>query len=195
MRRNFTTCSFVAADLGDLQAVGQLVDELPDARMLDAVICNAGHGDIGSLETFSVRQIADSLQLNLVSPLVLLRRCLPILRRQPRSDIVFIGSESALAGGRYGSLYSAAKFGLRGAAQALRHECAGANCHVGIVNPGMVRTAFFDDLPFEPGSNPSHALQADDVAAAVLSLIDAPDHAVIDEITLNPLHRVVQKKR
>lgn len=186
---------FLAADLADPEAVARSLRECPAWNAIDTLVCNAGRGDIRSLENFSIGQIGESLQLNLISPLALTRTCLPGLRRHRRSDIVFIGSESALAGGRYGSVYSAAKFGLRGAAQALRQECAGANCHVGIVHPGMVRTGFFDTLDFEPGPEPAQALCADDVASAVLSMIEAPDNAVIDEITLNPLHRVVQKKR
>lgn len=184
----------VAVDLSDPVASDNRIVTLLRSQPVDALICNAGIGLFGGLETHSPRQIRDALQLNLLSPLLLVRACLPVLRRQPRSDIIFIGSEAALRGARYGSVYSAAKFGLRGAAQALRHECAGSNCHVGIVQPGMVRSGFFDDLDFEPGPGEAHALHTDDVAAAVLAMLHAPDHAVLDEITINPLQRVVAKK-
>lgn len=165
-----------------------------EKNQIDAVICNAGSGQFGALENFSNAHIQNSIQLNLVSPLVLLRTLLPILKQRKRSDIIFIASESAIQGGRYGSVYSAAKFGLRGAAQSLRYECASANCHVGIINPGMVRTGFFDGLNFEPGNAEQHALQAKDVAQSVLSILNSPDNAVIEEINVSPLQHVVQKK-
>lgn len=165
-----------------------------NAHPIDAVVCNAGAGRFGALENFSATQIQQSIQLNLVSPLILLKVLLPGLKQHSRSDIIFIASESALQGGRFGSIYSAAKFGIRGVAQSLRHECAATNCHVGVVNPGMVRTGFFDDLSFEPGNAEQHALGASDVAQAVMNILDSPDNAVIEEINVNPLQHVVQKK-
>lgn len=184
----------VAVDLSDLDAATKAMHAVMQNHPVDALVCNAGRGDLASLENFSATQIEASISFNLVSPLILVRTALPALKREPRSDIIFIGSESALKGGRFGSLYSAAKFGLRGAAQALRAECASANCHVGIVQPGMVRTGFFDELSFEPGPEPAHALDAGTVAGAVLNMLSAPDEAVIEEITVNPRQHVLSRK-
>lgn len=182
-------------DLSDLPSSTDLIRNVLNTHTLDAIVCNAGRGDIGSLENFSAQQIHQSILFNLISPLSLVRECLPHLRNRARSNIVFIGSTSALQGGRYGSIYSAAKFGLRGAAQSLTHEVAGANCHVGIVNPGSVRTSFFDKLDFEPGPEASHALLACDVAQSVVQLLRSPDNAVVSEITVQPRQHVIRKQR
>jgi len=182
-------------DLEDLADTANTVKQVLAAHSISAIICNAGRGDIGSLENFSSQQIQASLTFNLISPLCIVRQCLPALRKRNRSDVIFIGSTSALQGARYGTIYSAAKFGLRGIAQALNYEVAGANCHVGIVHPGMVRTGFFDTLDFEPGSEDAHALVPDDVADAVLSMLQAPDNAVISELVVQPRQHVVQKQK
>jgi len=170
-----------SVDLSELDSIAAFTKSLLNKtsadnhfNTIDAVVCNAGAG--------------------LVSPLVLLRALLPTLKKHKRSDIVFIASESAVQGGRYGSIYSAAKFGLRGAAQSLRVECASSNCHVGIVNPGMVKTGFFNELSFEPGEAWQHSLQANDVATAVMAILNSPDNAVLEEINVRPLQHVVQKK-
>jgi len=184
----------VQCDIADLQELEACINHLKQDYPFDCLVCNAGYGRFGSLDEFSLPQIAALLQTSLVSHISLCRLLLPELRTHSRSDIVMIGSESALAGGRYGSVYSAAKFGLRGFSQALRHECAASNCHVGIINPGMVRTDFFNELGFEPGDSAENALQSSDIADAVLQLISSADHAVIEEININPLKRVVQKK-
>lgn len=190
-----STDTHYRVDLSDLVATTQVIREILSHHAVSGLICNAGRGDIGSLENFSPRQIQQSITLNLISPLSVARLCLPSLRSRPRSDIVFVGSTSALQGARYGSLYSAAKFALRGVAQSLGHEVAGANCHVGIVQPGMVRTDFFDQLEFEPGPEDAHALQDTDVANAVLSMVCSPDHAVIHELVVQPRQHVVQKRK
>ncbi len=184
-----------SVDLSDIPATIDRVRNVLVEHSPDAIVCNAGRGDIGSLENFSSRQIHQSILFNLISPISLVRECIPQLRMRKRSNIVFIGSTSALQGTRYGALYSASKFGLRGAAQSLVHEVAGANCHVGIVNPGSVRTGFFDTLDFEPGPEPAHALAAKDVAHAVWQLLSSPDHALVSEITVQPRQHVVKKRR
>ena len=45
-------------------------------------------------------------------------------------------------------MYSTAKHGLAGFAKALRTECNKSNIRVTIINPGMVRSSFFNDLSF-----------------------------------------------
>lgn len=192
----------LAADLNNINETHALAKSVSvtdfnlngQALTIDAVVCNAGSGQFGALENFSQAQIETNINLNLISPLVLLSTLIPTLKKQARSDIIFIASESAVQGGRYGSVYSAAKFGLRGAAQSLRAECASANCHVGIINPGMVRTDFFSKLSFEPGEADQHALHASDVASAALTLLHSADNAVIEEINVSPLQHVVRKK-
>lgn len=189
------TDTHYAVDLTDPDALTTTVKQVLALHDISALVCNAGRGDIGSLENFSSAQIQQSVMLNLISPLCIARHCLTTLRRQQRSNIVFIGSTSALQGARYGSIYSAAKFGLRGAAQALSFELASANCHVGIVQPGMVRTEFFDSLDFEPGPEDAHALHPVDVANAVSSMLTSPDNAVLSELVVQPRQHVVQKRR
>ncbi len=184
----------IAIDLADLDLTSRAVRELCKQHPIDTVILNAGRGDIAPLENIASSAIGPSLMLNLASPLVVARECMNRLRHADRADLVFMGSESALQGGKQGSLYSAAKFGLRGAAQALRLELAGANVHVGIVHPGMTRTDFFDALDFEPGSDDAHALHAEDVAQAVMSMLDSDDRAIIDEIVVKPRQNVVARK-
>jgi len=181
-------------DLSDLGNAEKAVRKIIDKHPIDGLICNAGVGRFGSLEEFSTLQIQQLLNTNLLSHIMLCRWLLPSLKKASRSDIVFIGSEAALQGGRFGAVYSASKAGLRGFAQALRYECAKANCHIGIINPGMTRTGFFDELSFEPGPDPNHAIDELSVADAVMTLLSAADNSVIDEINLSPLQKVVSKK-
>jgi len=184
----------VHVDLSDLELTSRVVRKLCQEQPIDAVVLNAGTGDIAPLENISATLIGPSLLLNLGSPLVVARECVSHLRSRNRSDLIFIGSESALQGGRQGSLYSAAKFGLRGAAQALRHELAGANVHVGIVQPGLTRSDFFDTLDFEPGPNEANALHTTDIAHAVLAMLNSDDRAIIDEIVIKPRQNVLSRK-
>lgn len=180
-------------DLARDGAARQLAEIVPTHPEISAVISNAGAGHFGSLENFSASQIVQSIQHNLTSHLLVAHAFMKPLKRQSRSDLILVGSESSLAGGRQGSLYCAAKFGIRGFAQSLREECARQNVHVGIINPGMVRSEFFESLDFRPGEEDTNALTPNDVVDAMVSMLDAGDNAVIDEINLSPLKRVIDK--
>ena len=180
---NFLPFTADLADPGDLQGV---LKKLLDEHHIDDLVHAAGQGHFGSIEQFSVAQIEASLRVNLSSAMVISRALLPAMRRRGRGRLVFIGSESALAAGRKGALYCAAKFGLRGFSLALREDCAADGIQVSLVNPGMVRSPFFDSLDFAPGANPENAIQVDDVADIVCAILHSSPDIVIDEINLSP---------
>ena len=177
-----------------------LLDELPEQLKLlhkrlaaiDGVICSAGYGRFGALEQFSPQQIRAMIDLNLTSQILLARAFLPTLKKQRHGNLLFIGSEAALSGGKNGAVYCASKFALRGFAQSLRQECAASGVRVGIVNPGMVATDFFRDLDFRPGGSQDQHLQPQDVADAVWLMLNARQGAVIEEITLSPQKHVIE---
>ena len=108
------------------------------------------------------------------------------MRRRGRGQLLFIGSESALEAGRKGALYSAAKFGLRGFSRALREDCARDGLRVSLINPGMVRSPFFDGLDFAPGAAAENAITVDEIADTIWQLLQTSTNIVIDEINLSP---------
>ena len=89
--------------------------------------------------------------MNLLSHMVMSQLLIPYLKQQSNAKLIFMGSEAALKGAQQGSIYCAAKFGLRGFAQSLRQECSKSGLSVTLINPGMIKTPFFNDLYFEPG--------------------------------------------
>ena len=183
----------VCMDLADLDELPAKLDALikKDAA-IDGLICCAGSGRFGSLEEFSPTQIRKLLDLNLTSQLYLVRALLPGMKQRGTGNIIFMGSEAALAGGKRGAVYSAAKFGLRGLAQALRQECAASGLRVSIINPGMVQTAFFNELDFRPGEAADNYILPEDVAAAVQLILEAREGTVFDEINLSPQKKVIR---
>ena len=183
----------VCMDLSNLDELPARLDALVKKdTVIDGLICCAGSGRFGSLEEFSAPQIRQLLDLNLTSQLYLVRALLPGMKQRGSGNIVFMGSEAALAGGKRGAVYSAAKFGLRGLAQALRQECAASGLRVSIINPGMVQTEFFNELDFRPGEAPDNYILPDDVALAVQMILEARQGTVFDEINLSPQKKVIR---
>lgn len=175
-----------ALDLASSTATARTIEALLATRDFDALVHAAGTGRFGSIEQFSVAQIEQSIAINLTSALVICRSLVPAMRRRGRGQLLFIGSESALEAGRKGALYSAAKFGLRGFSHALRADCARDGLRVSLINPGMVRSPFFDGLDFAPGAAPENAITVDEIADMIWQVLQTSTNIVIDEINLSP---------
>jgi NAD(P)-dependent dehydrogenase (short-subunit alcohol dehydrogenase family) len=180
-------------DLADLNRLpdrlGELVRQHPAP---EALICCAGAGRFGDLEQFSYAQIRGLIDLNFTGHAFLVRAYLPALKRAGAGTVVFIGSEAALHGTRKGAVYCASKFALRGFAQALRQEGASAGVRVTLINPGMVRTPFFDELDFGPSADPDTWLRPEEVALTVTQVLATRPGVAVDEVNLTPLKRVIE---
>ena len=176
----------VSLNLNDNQEIDTQIRQLLKSNNFDGLVHAAGYGEFGSIEQFSLAQIETAIQVNLTSALVLCRALMPAFRRQKAGRLVFIGSEAAHAAGRKGALYSAAKFGLRGFCQALRDDCASDGIQVSLINPGMVRSPFFNDLDFAPGDLPENAIIPEQIAALIMFILDSDDNIIFDDLQLSP---------
>jgi NADP-dependent 3-hydroxy acid dehydrogenase YdfG len=89
---------------------------------------------------------------------------------------------SSLAGRRAlpGSLYSATKFAVTAMGEAARLDFNDTGVRVTLIEPGMVDTPFFDEPPS------LRALEADDIARAVMFALSQPPHVDINEILIRP---------
>lgn len=184
----------LAVDLSDLDRLPAHLETIARDWQPDGLVFCAGRGRFGSLEEFSWQQIRQLIDLNFTSTAMLARAFIPAMKQAGRGDLVFIGSEAALSGGRRGAVYSASKFALRGFAQSLREECAKNGVKVSIINPGMVNTPFFDELNVQPGAQPENYLLPEDVADAVQLVLASRPGTLFEEINLSPLKKVVRSK-
>lgn len=157
------------------------------------IILAAGVGQFAGLESFSKAQIDELMQVNFTSQVILLKHFLPLFKRQGQHKIILIGSESSLHGGKQGSIYCATKFALRGFAQSLRLELAKFQIPVTLINPGLCRTPFFDELHFKPGPKPQHAIEPAVINQTVEYLLNLDPNCVVEEINLQPLQKVIEK--
>jgi len=187
---NYVTYNVEMSDLNNLNKVMNKI--IKENNEITGLISNAGYGEFGPLENFSIEQINSFISVNLTSHIVVTKLILPHLKKKRMGDIIFIGSEAGLLGSKNGSLYCSAKFGLRGFSQSIRHDTSTSNIRVCIINPGMVRTEFFKNLKFSPGDDVDNAINSDDIANAVINVIKLEQSTVVDEINLSPLKKVVK---
>ena len=191
---SFDSIELDLADLDGLPAALKKIISNID-QPVRALVNNAGLGKMGHLEQLSVDDIRLVMDTNFLSHAIVTKCFLPLLKQQGELvDIIFTGSEAALKGSRQGSVYCASKFAIRGFAQALREECAKSSVRITLINPGAVRTPFFDDLHFEPGAAKENAIQASDVGQLLITVLNVRPGTLIDEINLSPQTQVWQRK-
>lgn len=159
----------VAADLSVREDVERLVEE---AGPVDVLIANAALRSGGLLDEFTQEQIDQMLEINLRAPIALARAVTPGMVERRRGHLVFMSSLQGMATTPVSSLYSAAKFGLRGFALGLREDLRPHGVGVSVVLPGFIRDAgMFADSGVElpPGVG---TRSPEDVASAVVSAIE-----------------------
>ena len=174
-----------SGDLNDDAAVGVLAEAARSALGgIDVLVHNAGgappHG------AFERSRIADwdrTLRVNLRAPMLLTQALLADLRRGTDPAIVFIASVAGMTGSAGAAAYCAAKFGVRGFAQALFEEVREDGIRVAVISPGFVDTAL---IPPNRKIRRERMLRPDDVAAAVLFAVRTASTATCAEIVLRP---------
>jgi short-subunit dehydrogenase len=181
----------------DFSALNKLPEQLKNIHQktgtLDILVCNAGFGRFGSLEEFSTTQIREMIDVNLTSQILVAREFIPAMKAAGSGHIIVMGSEAAVKGGKKGAVYSATKFALRGFSQSIREECSTKGVAVTLVNPGMVKTSFFNALDFAPGENQDCHLTASDVAKSVIDILQSRAGCCVDEINLSAQKKLIIK--
>jgi len=145
---------------------------------LDVVFANAGFGAPRGFLKSDVDHWRSMVLTNVYGVALTIRATMEAVTAT-RGHYLLTGS---VAGRRAlpGSLYSASKWAVTGMGEALRQELNGTGVRVTLIEPGAVDTPFFD-------SSPSiRALEADDVAAAVMFAVSQPPRVDVNELLIRP---------
>lgn len=104
-------------------------------------------------------------------------------RMRAGSDIVLIGSMSAVSRKGGSSIYVAAKSGIQGFARSLREELAERDIKVGLIEPGFTGADFqYPDFPPDKQVeliNAHKMLRAEDIAAAAHYMLTQPRRTAV----------------
>jgi NADP-dependent 3-hydroxy acid dehydrogenase YdfG len=148
---------------------------------MDAYFANAGFGAKRGFLEESPEQWRSMVDTNVLGTALSIRSALGHFRKLNRGHFILT---SSIAGRRTlpGSLYSATKHAVTAMGESLRAEVADTDIKMTLIEPGMVDTPFFDNRP-------TGALEADDIARAVLFALTQPPHVDVNEIVIRPIHQ------
>ena len=169
----------VRCDVTEWEDQQAMVRQALDAYgRLDVAFANAGFGAARGFTQSDPDHWKSMVLTNVYGAALTIRATIDHLR-ESTGHLLLTGS---VAGRRAlpGSLYSATKWAVTAMGEAARQELNGSGVRVTLIEPGMVDTPFFD--------NPvSGALEADDIARAVMYAVSQPPHVDVNEMLVRPV--------
>lgn len=112
---------------------------------LDALFNNGAFGQVGAVEDITTDHLRDQFESNFFGWHDLIRKVVPVMRRQGSGRIVNCSSILGFIGARYRGAYVASKYALEGMTDVLRLELAGSGIHVALIQPGPIRSRFIEN--------------------------------------------------
>ncbi|WP_066414951.1 SDR family oxidoreductase [Halorubrum aethiopicum] len=138
-------CTLATLDVTDQGDIDRVVDRILDEEgAIDALVNNAGYGQYGPIEDVPAESVHDQFDVNVYGPHRLTRAVLPAMRRERDGTIVNVSSVAGRVSFPGGGVYAGSKFALEAMSDALRNEVREFGVDVVVVEPGSVKTAFWD---------------------------------------------------
>ncbi len=134
----------VPTDMAQVEQVKALAREALDRfGRVDALVNNAGYGQMGPIELISPEDAQRQFAVNFQGPLVLCQALIPTMRDQGGGRIINISSLGGRLAFPAGGMYSSSKFALEALSDVMRMELGAFNIKVSVIEPGPVTTEFF----------------------------------------------------
>ncbi len=136
-----------------------------------------------------IEEFAAVVATNLTGVAAMIDTALPDLRRSGGGHIVVISSYAAWRFSPHsGVAYAASKTALRALCQSLNEQEAPHGIRACHLCPGEVDSDFLDLRPQVPDEQARAAmLSPDDVARAVMFVLESPPHVRVDELVISPV--------
>ncbi len=197
----------VTLDLAQAESIEPAMNTLiAQHGPVDILINNAGAGICSPMlnQPLSAHQLL--MQVHYFAAVAIIQRVLPSMLERKKGHIINIASISTKMGPCGHAAYSAAKCALVSLTQSMAGDYAGRGVHFSYVNPGVIRTEFFDNPGYEGmmAQVKTHGIAADRMARGIVKLLDRPrlelclpmHYRLLDAIkAISPglAHRIVAK--
>jgi short-subunit dehydrogenase len=176
------------ADLADLTQLHALCDELgANPSGIDVLINNAGVGSYKPLVEWNREEIVDCTTVNVTAPMLLSRALLPSMTTSKRGMIVNVASDLSRRYLANMAPYVASKHALLGFSGSLLREVKQHGIKVCSVLPGIIDTAFNGAI--EGSKEETWALPPNVLAERIASLLELPEHMIVDEMVIHPMQQ------
>ncbi|HLA64717.1 MAG TPA: SDR family NAD(P)-dependent oxidoreductase, partial [Rhodothermales bacterium] len=188
------TAHVLPFDVTDAAAHAEAIAGLPaDWAAIDVAVLNAGLAlNMVPVWENTVEEIDRMVDTNVKGVLYGFRAVVPGMLARRRGHIVTLGSIAGHGVYPGGAIYCATKHALLALTEGLKLDLHGTPLRVSTVSPGLTETEFSlvrfegDAARAAPVYADTIPLTADDVAAAILYVVQAPPHVNVSEVVMRP---------
>jgi len=178
-------CEYFSGDVGDEKFVHMSVKKIIDVYgKIDHLINNAGMGILKPLAEAKLDELKEQVNANVYGIFNFSRAVVSDMIKRKKGSIINIVSLAGKNGFIGGTMYGATKHAVLGFTKSLMLEVREFNVRVAAICPGSVATEFSSG--HNQKKEVERVLSPEDVAHAVLSIINLPVRAMMSEIDLRP---------
>ena len=139
--------TMLVCDVTDEASVKTLVDEVvAQSGRIDLLVNNAGVGLLGGAEESSIGQAQRLFDVNVFGVARVVNAVLPVMRAQNSGRIVNMSSILGLIPSPFNAFYASTKHAIEGYTESLDHEVRRFGVRAVLVQPGVTRTSFEENL-------------------------------------------------
>jgi len=137
----------VQLDIDDDISVKNAINKIiAENGRIDVLINNAGHGLFSPIEDITLDQVKEQFETNFFGVVRLVKEVLPVMRKQRNGIIVNVSSGAGRVAIPVSSAYVATKFALEGLSESMRYELKEFGINIIIIEPGVIRTNFVENM-------------------------------------------------
>jgi NAD(P)-dependent dehydrogenase (short-subunit alcohol dehydrogenase family) len=185
---------FIALDLTDRVAIAAAIDEIKSKYgQIDVLIPNAAITTTDRFDQRSIESIEYELDINLRSPLVIIRSCFDLLKKSSDPRIITTVSLGGIFPLGETPLYTTSKFGLRGAMLSMSLDLAAKGIKAGSVMPSATDTPMLQREAVEGGNSLQFMdppQKTADVVKAFIKMLDKPKFEIYPKVSESWLVRI-----
>ncbi len=188
----------LACDVADAAQVKQAVQAVQERwGQIDILVNSAGIAVLGPILGADTDEWQRVVSVNVLGLMYATHAVLPLMKAQDGGHIINISSTAGRVAPSGMSVYCASKWAVNGFSESLRQEAVAYKVRVTVIEPGMVATDFSDHIAHGPAREAMatrfsslRALDAPDIAAAVLYALTQPPHVSVNELLVRPSEQV-----
>jgi NADP-dependent 3-hydroxy acid dehydrogenase YdfG len=186
----------VTTDVGEEEQARAFIDRArSELGRLDALVNNAGVMLLGPIEGASTEEWRRMIAANVFGVLYCTHAALPLMRAQGSGHILTVSSVAGRVVRAGSAVYNLTKWGVGAFSEALRQEVAPHGIRVTLVEPGLVATELASHNRPEVLEQMRRrfegvtALDAADIADAILFALTRPANVSINELLVRPANQ------
>jgi NAD(P)-dependent dehydrogenase (short-subunit alcohol dehydrogenase family) len=163
---------------------------MSDGNRIDVLVNNAGYGQYGCTEDVSIDDFKKQFETNFFSVVRIIQEVAPIMRKQGSGVIVNISS----IGGKMGlpglPAYISSKFALEGLGECLRYELGMFGIKTTLIEPGVIKTNFFDSMKIpDSKTDPKYKQLTDKMLAGLKMMMEmATAPSQVADVVIKAIH-------